>query len=179
MAPAWAGHEPPTMLARLAPFLAAALFACDADSAGATCLDSARVSSIEIRIVGFAESHGDVQHADLLFCWSSTGCDSVAITAVGDGYECRADASLGAGHQQCALDPYGALVILNELEAPLQKLAGKHTLTLQLDADQGPPVTGSATVVFQPIEGNGDGCGVTHVFGRVVVDGNLDELFTG
>jgi hypothetical protein len=137
------------------------------------------MSSMHVRVVGFAAAYPDIEHAELAFCLSGATCGTAAIRVLDGDVECRADASLNAPDQQCMLEPGGTLLIMIELDASPSKLHGEHALTLELSGSGLEPVTGDAVILLKPFEGNGEGCGVSHVFGGVTVDAELTQAVTG
>jgi hypothetical protein len=163
----------------LLPALALVLLGCDASMGEPLCTRSAFSSRIEIRVVGFGASYGDIDNAHLDFCIPDVTCASAGISAVPGGFECRANASLDAPEQWCQLQLNGTLVILMELKGSLAELSGEHLLTLDLAGADIEPIEGTAPVLLLPVEGNGEGCGYSHVFGSLTVDALLREPTAG
>ncbi|MBL8743887.1 MAG: hypothetical protein JNK04_22415 [Myxococcales bacterium] len=170
-------HPCRTMTARLL-LISLCLFGCESETDPPMCRLAAHMSTMQIHVTGYRAAYGDVEHARLDFCLDGTACGTASIV-VTDNVECRADASLDAPAQQCAFEPDGTLLVMTELKGRPVDLHGEHALTLALGGSGLSDVSGTADIVLRPMEGNGDGCGVTHVFGSVTVDASLHELPAG
>lgn len=140
------------------------------------CSRVAFTSHLRIIVTDFEATYGALDRAELQFCIEDVTCDTISVARFDGGVACRANASLGAADQRCALEQDGELIIDVALLGKPAALAGEHATKLSLSAGGEIRVESEVSLQLLPNYGNGPACGVTHASGLLIVDEDLQTF---